>query len=132
MLEGKGRLAALLVPLALGLCVFSISDSTGSKDAGPQPLRCELRVTESGDRVVLEGVVVAKTAIEGSYRLRVSQAGGAGSSDIDQGGDFSASPGAPSTLGSVTLAGGGSYYAKLKVTWTGGAIECSERVRGAL
>jgi hypothetical protein len=124
--------AALLVPLALGFGVFSISDGTGSADAGSQPLRCELRVTESGNRVVLEGVVVAKTAVEGSYRLRVSQAGGAGSSDIDQGGDFSAGPGAPSTLGTITLASGGSYNAKLKLTWTGGVIECSERVRSAL
>jgi hypothetical protein len=132
MLESKGQIAALFVPLALGLGVISIGDGLGRVVAGSEPLRCELRVTESGDRVVLEGVVVAKTAVEGSYRMQVSRAGAAGSSDINQGGDFSATPGAPSTLGTVTLDSGGSYSAKLKVTWTGGSIECSERVRGAL
>jgi hypothetical protein len=143
MLESKALLTALLVPLALGVGVFSISDRIGSADAGSppvaqliaqgmaKPLRCELRVTESGHGVVLEGIVVAKPAIEGAYRLRVSQAGGAGSSDIHQSGDFSAGPGAPSTLATITL-GRGSYSAQLRVTWTGGSIECSGHVGGAL
>jgi hypothetical protein len=143
MSEGQGLLAALLVPLALGLGAIGLSDRMGSVEAGSatiarligqgmaKPLRCELRVTESGHGVVLEGIVVAKTAIEGAYRLRVSQAGGAGSSDIHQSGDFSAGPGAPSTLATITL-GRGSYSAQLRVTWTGGSIECSEHVGGAL
>ena len=67
----------------------------------------------------------------GSYRLRVTKSGAAGSSDINQSGDFSAGPGEPGRLGTVTLGGdGGSYVARLTVTWDGGSIECTERIGG--
>jgi hypothetical protein len=74
-----------------------------------------------------------RSAVMGSYQLRVSKTGDGGSSDINQSGEFSAGPGGPSTLSTVTLGGdGGSYVARLTVTWDGGTIECTERVRSAL
>jgi hypothetical protein len=133
----KAPPAVWLVPVALGVGIIGVIDSSVERvDAGqnaPQPIRCEIQVEEHGRSVALAGVVFAEAAIEGSYRLRVSKSGGGGSSDIDQSGDFSAAPGEPSTLGTVTLGGdGGSYVAKLTVTWSGGTIECTERVRGSL
>lgn len=132
-----GPLAVWLVPVALGVGgIGAINSSIERVDAGAngsQPVRCEIQVKERGHSVALEGVVFATTAIEGSYQLRVSKSGGAGSSDINQSGGFSAAPGERSTLGLVALGGdGGSYLAKLKVTWNGGSIECTERVRGVL
>jgi hypothetical protein len=128
----KGMLAVGLAPLALGLGVMGMIDgSIESADAtqkASQTIRCNIQVEEHGRSVALEGVVFAKSAIEGSYQLRVSKTGGAGSSDITQSGSFSAGPDAPATLGSVTLGGdGGSYVAKLTVMWNGRSIECTER-----
>jgi hypothetical protein len=133
----KGALAVWLLPAALGIgAAGAIHGSIERVGAGPtasQPLRCEIQVQEHGTSVALQGVVFAKTAVEGSYRLRVTKSGGAGSSDINQSGDFSAGPGEPGRLGTVTLGGdAGSYVAKLTVTWHGGSIECTERVGGTL
>ena len=133
----KGPLAVWLLPAALGIgAAGAIHGSIERVGAGPtasQPLRCEIQIQEHGTSVALEGVVFAKTAVEGSYQLRVTKSGTAGSSDINQSGDFSAGPGEPGRLGTVTLGGdGGSYVARLTVTWDGGSIECTERVRGTL
>jgi hypothetical protein len=128
-----GPLAGWFVPAALGLGVIGVMASGSERVDASQPLRCEIQVKERGNSVALQGVVFAKTAIEGSYLLRVSKSGGGGSSDINQSGDFSAGPGEPSTLGTVSLGGdGGSYVARLMVTWDGGSIECTERVGGTL
>jgi hypothetical protein len=133
----KGPLAVWLVPAALGVGVTGmIHGSIERVGAGPsasQPIRCEIQIKERGQSVALEGVVFANAAVEGSYHLRVSKSGGGGSSDINQSGDFSAGPGESSTLGTVMLGGdGGSYTANLTVTWDGGSVECTERVRGTL
>src|SRR5919108_5037385 len=135
MLMITGPLAVWLVPAALGVSVIGAIDGSiervGGGQSASQPIRCEIQVKEHANSVALEGVVFAKTAVEGSYQLRVSKSGGAGGSDINQRGDFSAGPGERSSLGTVTLGGdGGSYVAKLTVTWDGGSIECTERVRG--
>jgi hypothetical protein len=133
----QGPRAVWLVPVALGVGVIGAIDSSVERvDAGQKashPIRCEIQVKERGHGVALEGVVFATTAIDGSYQLRVSNAARGGSSDINQSGEFSAAPGEPSALGTVTLGGdGGSYVATLTVTWNGGSIECTERARGTL
>jgi hypothetical protein len=126
-------LAGWFVPAALGVGAIGVIASGIERVDASQPMRCEIQVKERGNAVALEGVVFAKTAVTGSYQLRVSKSGGGGSSDISQSGDFRAGPGEPSTLGTVTLGGdGGSYIARLTVTWDGGSIECTERVGGTL
>ena len=137
MLMVKGPLAVWLVPAALGVgaagAIHGSLERVGAGQNESQPIRCEIQVKEHGNSVALEGVVFAKTVVEGSYQLRIAKSGRSGSSDINQSGDFSAGPGEPSTLGTVTLGGdGGSYVAKLKVTWLGGSTECTERIRGTL
>jgi hypothetical protein len=133
----KGPLAVWLLPAALGIgaagAIHGSIERVGDGRTASQPLRCEIQVQEHGNSVALEGVVFAKSAVMGSYQLRVSKTGGGGSSDINQSGEFSAGPGGPSTLSTVTLGGdGGSYVARLTVTWDGGTIECTERVRSTL
>lgn len=129
---GKAR-RVRLVPAVLGLAAIAAgAGAAGAGSYGSQPLRCEIQVDERGNSVALEGLVFAKSAIEGSYHLTVSKSGGSGSSEINQSGGFSAGPGGPASLASVTLGGGGSYIARLRVTWDGHSVECTERVRGSL
>lgn len=120
---------AALVPGAVALGVMG-PGATGADAGGP--VRCDIQVSGRGGGVTLEGVVYAKTAVEGSYRLRVTQSGGSGSSNINQGGDFNAGPGGAVSLGTVTLGGSGAYVARLEVSWGGGHTVCSERVGGSL
>lgn len=93
--------------------------------AGDLP-RCEIRAEPNGRGVVLEGLVFADVPLSGSYRFRVSQNGAGGSSQINQGGEFDAAPGAPESVGTVSLGSGpGSFTATLTVSWAGGSVDCA-------
>lgn len=128
----KRSSAILLLPTVLGLGAVAFSTADAGQ-GGSQPVRCEIQIKERGNSLTLEGVVVAKAAIQGSYQLHVSKSAGAGNSDITQSGDFTAAADAQTSLGVVTLGSdGGSYDAKLKVTSQGRSYECSRRVRGVL
>lgn len=124
-----GSGAALLLA-AVGLVAGSLVTAQ-SGQAGSGGLSCEVRVEGSRSAPRLVGVVHAAAPVDGSYTLRVRGSGGGGSSDITQSGDFHAAPGAPATLGVVTL-GGGAFDASLRVTWPGGATSCRQSAGGAI
>lgn len=128
------NLALPIVPLALTMGVGMIDASNTGAEAGSKALDCEIRVSDAGGMVTLEGMVYAKRAVSGSYKLEVFQGGDSGTSVINQGGSFSAGPGGASSLGVVTLGSDGrtSYVAKLKVNWNGGSAKCIERAGGSL
>ncbi len=117
--------------LALGLVGVGTTIATAKSE--PTAVRCEIQVKSSAGGVTIEGVAIAKTAIDGSYRLVITKSGGGGSSNINQGGEFSSAGGNRTSLGTVVLGGdGGSYTAKLTVLWDGHSAQCSEKVRGSL
>lgn len=123
---------ARMVPLLFGLGVAGIAVAAGNAGAAAGPVRCEIRADASDGMTSLEGVVHADKAVSGSYRFRVESFGASGRSDIDQGGDFTAEPGRPATLGSVMLdSRGGRYDASLTVTLEGRTIECADPISGA-
>jgi hypothetical protein len=104
--------------------------ATANQPVGP--VRCEIRVTPEGGMVSLEALAHTDTNLSGTYSFHVESAGRTGGTNIEQGGAFSAAPGRPATLGTVTLdAKGGIYDAKLEVTVGGKSIGCAERVGGA-
>ena len=87
--------------------------------------RCEIRAEPNGRGVVLEGLVFADAPLKGTYRFRISQRGAGGSSQINQGGEFEATPNEPASLGTVSIGSGpNSFSATLTVTWEGGVIDC--------
>lgn len=120
--------------LAVGLGVVgTIAAGAASVEAASDGIRCEIQVKSRSGGVTLEGIVHANAAVDGSYQLVITKSGGGGSSDINQGGEFSAAPGKETSLGTVVLAGnGGSYTATLKVKWNGKSTECREKVSGSL
>ena len=63
------------------------------------------------DRHGSKAVAHSDRSVQGSYSFRVASGGAAGSSTIQQGGDFEAGPGRPATLGVASF--GGSYDAAL-------------------
>ncbi|WP_353646775.1 curli-like amyloid fiber formation chaperone CsgH [Mesorhizobium sp. WSM2239] len=132
MFKSKG-FPARAAPLLLGLGAAAIAAGAGQAGSESEPVRCEIRAETSGGMTTLEGVVRADKAVSGSYRFRVKSSGASGSSNIDQGGAFTAAPASPETLGSVMLGSRGARYdASLTVTVNGKKIECSDRVGGAI
>jgi hypothetical protein len=85
---------------------------------------CEIRVGQSGDSIVVEGLVLAAADVSGSYHMQVRQ-NGLGSSRISQSGDFKVLGGATGSLGVVSLPeSAGSYIATLTVSWDDGTPDC--------
>jgi hypothetical protein len=134
MTIGRNQNGRRIVTLAFGLGVMVLS--AGCEDgmkayAGGGPLRCEIEVEEIGSSVQLQGIVYAGEAVQGAYDLQVSAAGGGGSSNIRQQGDFEAAAHEPARLGIVQLSrDGGAYKARLKVTGNGEAVSCEKRIGG--
>ena len=89
---------------------------------------CDIRVVNEGGTLVLEGLAFSAVPSSGSYDLKITQGGPAGSSDISQGGDFGAGPGEEASLGIVSLSNRGGYSATLTVRWDDGAPDCTRRV----
>jgi hypothetical protein len=127
----------IMKPLVASLLPLSMAWAAGALPAGgntvPTPAeraaaklpRCEIRVDDRGDNVVLEGLVFTRAPVSGSYQLRISQKGGGGSSDIVQSGDFSIGSGETGSLGIVSLSMSTKrYVAKLSVQWDDGAPDC--------
>ena len=100
--------------------------------AGGSGLSCEIHQSHRGGSVVLEGVVYSGSATDGSYQFTVTKSGGGGSSNINQGGEFSVSAGGRSSVGTVELGGDGGYSATLRVSADGHSSSCKERIGGAL
>ena len=130
----QNSVSTLALSIAAGmLAAGAASGVGGSASAAGDGVRCEIAVEDRAGRVTLEGFVDAASSISGSYELLVTKTGGGGTSDIRQGGEFSANAGARTPLGTVVLAGdGGAYTAKLKITWDGKSAVCRESVRGSL
>jgi hypothetical protein len=121
-------LAAWLLPLNIGWAAMGIADGNGGEvvpqgSTGRSPA-CEIRVHQSDNSIILEGLVFGRADVSGSYHMQVRQKG-LGSSRISQSGDFKVRAGAPSSLGIVSLAErAGSYFATLTVNWDDGAADC--------
>jgi hypothetical protein len=123
-------LAASLLPLSLAWGALGMPDngnrtSTDGEPTSFQRPRCQLRVDDDGESILLEGVVFARRSASGSYQLRVSQQSAGGGSDIVQTGDFIVEYGSTASLGTVSLSNGVSrYVAELTVQWDDGAADC--------
>jgi len=124
-------LAVLASSGVLGLGLMMAAPD-GASAGGAGGLRCEIYQAQSGNGVVLEGVVFASGAVEGTYQFSVVKSGGGGNSNINQGGAFSLGSGGKTTVGTVSLGGGGSYTASLRVSAGGHTTACRERTGGSL
>lgn len=90
-------------------------------------LWCDISVKRTVNGVRITPLVRAGHAMSGEYSLVITKKGGAGSSDISQGGPFDARRGVKEELGSseFSLERGSSFRAVLKVR-AGGREVCRE------
>jgi hypothetical protein len=112
---------------ALALAAMTVAGTAsyaGSDDAGTTMPVCEVVATTAGGGTTLEAIYNAQGAENGTYRFSVKTIGGAGSTNINQGGGFS-SPGAgPISLGRVTVGNAPSYDIDLTVEVGNQTFDC--------
>jgi hypothetical protein len=134
MFDRTRRFSASAVALFVGLGAAGLAmDASRAGSTTGGAIRCEIQASSTNGMIALEGVVRADVEVSGSYRFRVKTAGGAGGSNIQQGGNFAASPGGAVTLSRVMLGGQGAVYdATLEIESGGMTVLCEERVGGAI
>ena len=95
-----------------------------------QQTSCDIRTTPTRHGVQIEGVVHAARAVSGEYELVIAKGGGAGASDIRQGGPFTASAGQSVTLSSseISVERGGHYRATLTLRDAHGVEICRRSI----
>ena len=134
MLRWRFLLPVLLLPVAACSAVAGgspVPASTPASTPAPQPVGCEIRVSDTALGWQVEPVAVSATPLKGSYDFTVSKVSRGGTSISTQSGDFASVPGKPTILGSAVFDRKGSIAAKLTVRWSGGAVSCVRRYPGA-
>ncbi|GGA54621.1 curli-like amyloid fiber formation chaperone CsgH [Pelagibacterium lentulum] len=92
---------------------------------------CDVIATPHNGSLGIEAIYRADGATHGQYSLSVKSAGGGNSTNINQGGGFSAQAGEILSLGRMNLGGASAYDVSLKVDANGQTHECGGRVSGA-
>lgn len=94
---------------------------------GNSPVECSVVRTQEGNTVHLVAQVQSSTKLSGTYRFEVVKAGGAGSSQVQQSGDFSVQANKATAISSTEIGIGdkAKYEARLLVKWPGGQQECT-------
>lgn len=88
---------------------------------------CTIQAVTQNGGVVLQGVVLSPAALSGSYQFEVKAKGPSGSSDISQGGMFSAKANDATPLGQVQLSSpGATYNVKLIIDANGKSYDCKQ------
>ncbi|MFZ2103393.1 MAG: curli-like amyloid fiber formation chaperone CsgH [Oricola sp.] len=125
--SGSVSAAILLMGLAAAGCSAGASETVAAGDA----VSCAIDVTARSGAIGLGAIVQASRPVTGSYRFNVTGSGGGGSTNISQGGGFSAGPGDDARLGTLMLGNhGASYDVRLDVNVGGHDYHCVETVGG--
>jgi len=94
---------------------------------GNSPVECSVIRSQDGGTVHLVAQVQSSTKLSGTYVFEVVKAGGAGSSQVQQSGDFSVQANKATAISSteISVADKARYEVRLVVKWPGGQQECS-------
>jgi hypothetical protein len=120
-------LPALLVPAAVGTAFAA----GGASPSLPQPMSCEIRISDTAFGWEVEPVALSASSVDGEYEFTVSKVSKSGTAVSSQSGDFATVPGEPVVLGTAVFDRKGTIAAELTVRWSGGAVSCERRYPGA-
>ncbi|MFD1251552.1 hypothetical protein DEVEQU_03603 [Devosia equisanguinis] len=115
-----GTMAALAISLAaLG--------AGASANAAGTDIACGVSTKTEHGMLAVEGVLQSPTALNGEYRFALKSSGGGGSTNVSQGGAFSAAPDAAVSLGRVMVNAGSKIDVDFSVTANGKQLDCSQQ-----
>lgn len=115
------RLAILAIPALLGL---GIAGANAGDENGDGPVQCSIQAKADDGMIAFRGVLETNTGLSGSYSFHIESSGHGGSTNIRQGGNFTAEAGEEVHLGQAAVSGGGQYEVKFEITANGETYEC--------
>ena len=117
-------LSGLVAIAALGIAgVAANAESPQATD-----LACGVSTQTEHGMLVVEGVFQSATALNGDYRFALKSQGAGGSTNISQGGQFSAAAGTAVSLGRVMINAGSDVDVDFTVSAGGKTLNCSAPV----
>ena len=114
--------------IALGLAVAAFAANAGLANSASGDTMCGIATGSERGMLALEGTILSPVALSGEYRLAISSSGNGGSSNISQGGYFTANANEATTLGKVLINAGSNYNVTFDVTAGGKKIDCDQDI----
>ncbi len=115
--------------ILLGLAMATIAAGAGlANSSAPNVTQCGVTATAERGMLALEGTIVSPVALSGEYRFAIRSAGNGGSSNISQGGYFTAAANEATVLGKVMINAGAHYEVSLDVSAGGQKIACDQDI----
>lgn len=103
----------------------TIGVAANASAAASGDFACGVASKIQGGTLTLEGTLTSPTAISGEYRFALKSSSGGGSSNINQGGQFSAAPNTEVSLGQVMVNADAHVSVDFTVTTGGKTFDCS-------
>ena len=114
--------------IALGLVVATLAANTGLANSAAGTTQCGIATSSQGGMLALEGTILSPVALSGEYRFAIQSSGNGGSSNISQGGYFTANANEATPLGKVLINEGSNYNVVFDVTAGGKKIDCDQDI----
>lgn len=113
--------------LALGLVVAALAASAGLANS-TGATQCGITTSAERGMLALEGTILSPVALDGEYRFAIQSSSNGGSSNISQGGYFTAKANEATPLGKVLINAGATYSVVFDVSAGGHKIDCNQDV----
>ena len=113
--------------IALGLVVAALAASAGLANS-TGATQCGIATSSERGMLALEGTILSPVALSGEYRFAIQSSGNGGSSNISQGGYFTANANEATPLGKVLINAGSNYSVTFDVTAGGKKIDCDQDI----
>lgn len=115
--------------ILLGLALATIAAGAGfANSTTATASKCGVTSTTDHGMLTLEGSILSPEVLSGDYRFAIRSTSNGGSSNISQGGYFTAAANEVTTLGKVMLNAGAKYDVTLEINASGQKIVCDQDV----
>lgn len=114
--------------IALGLVVATLAASAGLANSSAGITHCGVAASTEHGMLALEGSILSPVALSGEYRFAIQSSANGGSSNISQGGYFTANANEATPLGKVLVNAGSHYSVVFDVTADGKKITCDQEL----
>ncbi|WP_332686370.1 curli-like amyloid fiber formation chaperone CsgH [Devosia sp.] len=112
--------------IVLGLALAAIAATSGMANSAASAVQCGIAASSERGMLALEGTVLSPVAMSGEYRFAIRSSSSGGSSNVSQGGYFTANANEATPLGKVLINAGSSYDVVFDVTADGKTLECDQ------